>query len=100
MYFCVSGIVQVGNRFLKLFDISLGVKQGCTLSPKLFNIFIKYVVNFLENRRAPKVSLGTQKLSLLLFADDIALVVKKPQDLQTLLNLILESLQIKKKNEG
>jgi len=62
----------------------------------LFNIFINDVVNFLENRWAPKVSLGTQKLSLLLFADDIALVANKPQDLQTLLNLIEEYLHIKK----
>ena len=62
----------------------------------MFNIFINDVVNFLENRWAPKVSLGTQKLSLLLFADDIALVANKPQDLQTLLNLIEEYLHIKK----
>ncbi|KAK2710048.1 hypothetical protein QYM36_013648 [Artemia franciscana] len=96
MYTCVSGIIQVGNRFSKLFYIKRGVKQGSTLSPKLFNIFVNDVVNFLENRWAPKVSLGTQKLSLLLFADDIALVANKPRDLQTLLNLIEEYLHIKK----
>ncbi|KAK2720618.1 hypothetical protein QYM36_004493 [Artemia franciscana] len=59
MYISVSGIIHVGNRFLKLFDIKLRVKQGSTLSPKLFNIFINDVVNFLENRWTPKVTLGT-----------------------------------------
>ncbi|KAK2720342.1 hypothetical protein QYM36_004282 [Artemia franciscana] len=49
------------------------------------------LVPALKNRWAPKVSLRTQKLSLLLFADDIALVANKPQDLQTLLNLIEKS---------
>ena len=34
MYTCDSGIIQVGNRFSKLFDIKRGVKQGSTLSPK------------------------------------------------------------------
>ena len=50
MYICVSGIVLVGNRFSWLFNIKLGVKQGSTLSPKLVNIFINDVVDFLENR--------------------------------------------------
>ena len=46
MYTCASGIVQVGNRFLKLLNINLGVKQSSTLSPKLFNIFINDVETF------------------------------------------------------
>ena len=61
------------------------------------NIFINDAVNFLENRWAPKVNLGNKKLSLLLFADDITLVANKPQNLKTLLNVIEEYLQIKKK---
>ena len=59
MYICVSGIVLVGNGFSRLFNIKLGVKQDCSLSPKLSNIFINDVIDFLENRSAPKVSLGT-----------------------------------------
>ena len=50
MYTCVSGIIQVGNMFLKVFDIKRRLKQGSNLSPKLFNIFINYIVNFLENK--------------------------------------------------
>ena len=73
MYISVSGIVLVGKRFSRLSNIKLGGKQGSTLSPKLFNIFINDAV-FLENRWATKVSLGTHKLSFLLFTDDIALV--------------------------
>ncbi|KAK2723784.1 hypothetical protein QYM36_002206, partial [Artemia franciscana] len=48
------------------------------------------IENLDQNKWAPKVSLGTQKLCLLLFADDFALVANKPQDLQTLLNLAEE----------
>ncbi|KAK2711010.1 hypothetical protein QYM36_012247 [Artemia franciscana] len=99
MYICVSGIVKVNNRFSELFDIKLGLRQGSTLSPKSFTIFVNDVVKFLENRWAPKVSLGTQKLSLLLFSDDIVLVANKPQDLQTQLNLIEEYLQKKNNNK-
>ncbi|KAK2701556.1 hypothetical protein QYM36_019800 [Artemia franciscana] len=45
MYTCVSGIIQVGNSFSKLFETKRGVKQGSTLSSKLFNIFISDVVS-------------------------------------------------------
>ena len=46
MYTCVSGIIHVGNRFSKLFKIKRGVKQGSTLSPKLFNILLMMLLTF------------------------------------------------------
>jgi hypothetical protein len=47
-----------------------GVKQGCSLSPTLFNIHINKLVSALEQSAAPGLTL----LELLLFADDLVLM--------------------------
>ena len=73
-----------------------GVKQGSTLSPKLFAIFINDLAEYLEKRWVPVVHLGNTVLSLLLFADDKALVARSRSELQTLLDLTAEHLEEKK----
>ena len=73
-----------------------GVRQGCTLSPKLFSLYINDFAEFLEMRWAPVVSLANTLFSFLLFVDDTALVAKSAEELQTLLNLTESYLESKK----
>ena len=63
------------------------VKQGCLLSPTLFNLFINGLIEEIK-----KLSLGVKCgelfLALLMFADDIALVAETEEDLQCMLNAL------------
>jgi hypothetical protein len=43
----ISVILQ-GNRVLDEFDSNIGLRQGCSLSPALFNIFIDDILDRLE----------------------------------------------------
>ena len=50
-----------------------GLRQGCPLSPTLFNVFIDSLVTEL-NEAIPGIELGPAKLITLLYADDIAML--------------------------
>ena len=63
------------------FELHTGVRQGCILSPTLFAIFIDGLATLVKEC-TKGAELGPVELQNLLFADDIALVADKIQDLQ------------------
>ena len=72
------------------FDCSVGVKQGCILSPTLFNLFINELAKEVSTLGKHGVQLvaNSREIFLLLFADDIALISVTPVGLQNQLNIL------------
>ena len=76
------------NKFLTdWFHTSSGVRQGDTLSPTLFNIFINDLAENIKELNLG-IKIGDINLSVLLYADDIAVIAENEKDLQTMLNYI------------
>ena len=97
MYRNTFGIVKVlGKGLSSPFEIRKGVKQGSSISPRLFTLYINDIVDHFKKVWAPTVSLGNLTLSLLLFADDAVLIGKSPEELQILLSILEEYLDRKK----
>ena len=80
-YNCSVKLEQGSTPFFKS---QIGVKQGCNLSPTLFNLFINDLPDIF-NRSCTPVTLNDNELSCLLYADDLVLLSESKAGLQNCL---------------
>ena len=82
--------VRVGNAVSERFPVNVGLRQGCVLSPWLFNVYMDGVVGEVNVRMLGKglellrANDGRFEINQLLFADDTALVADSKAKLCTL----------------
>ena len=87
LYNSVMSCVRVNSVHTDWFDVKSGLRQGCILSPLLFDIFINDFTNYIKSLDIG-VSVNGEKICVLLYADDIVLLAENVQDLQVLLNAL------------
>ena len=68
------------------FNIFRGVKQGDSMSPTLFNIFINDITKNFEEVNSTPLKLIDSEIGSLLFADDLMLLSETKEGLQQSLN--------------
>ncbi|KAI4874007.1 hypothetical protein NFI96_008369, partial [Prochilodus magdalenae] len=71
-----------------LFTQGRGVRQGCSLSPTLFNIYINDLAVLLEQSAAPGLTLNHTEVKFLLYADELVLLSPTERGLQQHLDLL------------
>ena len=77
--------VRVSGGLLQPILTKIGLKQGCGISPLLFNLFIDKITTIFD-RTCDPVSVGGEDLSCLLWADDLILLSSSPEGLQNAIN--------------
>jgi hypothetical protein len=89
MYNCIKSRIKLENRVsIKFFECLLGVRQGESLSPFLFTMYVNDLEEELYLNGFEGVDINNFKMFLLLYADDIVLLSKTPVDLQNGLNVL------------
>ena len=77
---------------MKAFPLKLGKRQGCPLSPLLFNIVLEVLATAIRAEKEVKgIQIGKQEVKLSLFAEDMILYIENLKDSsRKLLELIYE----------
>ena len=77
---------------LKAFPLRSGTRQGCQLSPILFNIVLEVLATAVRGEKERKgIQIRKEEVKLSLFADDMTLYIENPKDsIRKLLELISE----------
>ena len=79
--------VKLDGKTLKPFSINQGVRQGCVLSPLLFNIFMADLAKNLKSLDS-NLSLDNTMINSLFWADDIVLLAESGSKLSEMLNIV------------
>ena len=90
-----ANIILNGEK-LKAFSLKSGTRQGCPLSPLLFNIVLEvWATSIRAEKEIKGIQIGKEAVKLSLFADDMILYIENPKDsTRKLLELINEYSEV------
>ena len=73
-----TNIILNGKK-LEAFSLKCGIRQGCPLSPLLFNIVLEVLATAIRQEKEIKgIQMGKEKDKLSLFADDMIVYLDNP----------------------
>ena len=91
LYAGQEATVRTGHETTDWFQIGKGVRQGCILSPWLFNLYAEYIM---RNARLDEAQVGIKitgrNINTLRYADNTTLMAKSEEELKSLLMKVKE----------
>ena len=87
IYASLYSCVRVNSKHTYWFTVKSGLRQGCILSPLLFNLYINDLAIYIQSFDIG-VDYGSDRICILLYADDIVLLAENEKGLQCLLNAL------------
>ena len=87
LYWNQSATVRIEGEFSEYKQIKRGVRQGCVLSPDLFNIYSETIIRTLGD--SPGIKINGENINNIRYADDTALISDSKENLQLLLDKVV-----------
>ena len=91
LYAGQEATVRTGHETTDWFQIRKGVRQGCILSPCLFNLYAEYIMRnagLVEAQAGIKIA--RRNINNLTYADDTTLMAESEEELKSLLMKVKE----------
>ncbi len=80
LIFTATGCTEK-RPIIQAFPLKSGTRQGCPLSPLLFNIVLEVLATAIRAEKEIKgIQIGKEEVKLSLFADDMILYIENPKD--------------------
>ena len=91
LYAGQEATVRTGHETTDWFQIGKGVRQGCVLSPFLFNLYAEYIMRSsgLEETQTG-ITIAGRNINNLRYADDTTLMAESEEELKSLLIKVKE----------
>jgi hypothetical protein len=86
MYSRLQACICLPNGLSLPFPSLVGLKQGCNLSPMLFNLFVNDFIDNFNYEKCDSPLLENLKVGCLFYADDLVLISESKEGLQESLN--------------
>ena len=94
LYAGQEATARTGHGKTDWFQIGKGIRQGCILSPCLFNLYAEYIMrNARLDEAQAGIKIARRNINNLRYADDTTLMVEREEELKSLL------MKVKKENE-
>ena len=87
LYNNVQSSVKLNGPTTDWFNVNCGLKQGCSLSPILFNLYINDLALKID-ALGQGVKIDDDTVSVLLYADDVVLIAETEANLQSMLDIL------------
>ena len=81
IYDKLTANITLNGEKLKAFLLKSGTRQGCPLSPLLFNIVLKVLATAIRQTKEIRgIQIGREEIKLSLYTDDLILHIENPKD--------------------
>ena len=91
LYAGQEATVRTGHGTTDCFQIGIGVRQSCMLSPCLFNLYAEYLMrNAGLDEAQAGIKFAGRNINNLRYADDITLMAESEEELKSLLMKVKE----------
>ena len=82
LYAGQEATVRTGHGTTDWFQIGIGVRQGCILSPCLFNLYAEYIMRNTDLEEAQAgIKIARKNINNLRYADDTTLMAESKEEL-------------------
>jgi len=96
IYECTEVLVKTEEGCTESFRTRKGVRQGCVLSPILFNMYMAGLSEELRNRKIGGVEVGNMRIWELAYADDVVLLARNKVALEDMMRTTAKFLKERK----